>query len=168
MKELLKKLAAAKEEIKPIEKNLKNPFHKNEYADINQILKQVEPVLAAHKLMLLQPIENGSVVSRVFDLDSGDSVQSSLELPPIDDPQKKGAAITYYRRHTLSALLSLNSGDDDGEETRINDLNPRHSNWQIAYDHVQGSDNIEEAIRQVKSKYSLTKDNETLLKKKDG
>jgi hypothetical protein len=34
-------------------------------------------------------------------------------LPEINDPQKLGSAITYYRRYTLQSLLALQAEDDD-------------------------------------------------------
>jgi hypothetical protein len=43
-----------------------------------------------------------------------DSVTSEMQLPSIQDPQKIGSAITYYRRYTLQSLLSLKAEDDDG------------------------------------------------------
>jgi hypothetical protein len=37
-----------------------------------------------------------------------------MSLPNIQDPQKLGSAITYYRRYTLQSLLGLQAEDDDG------------------------------------------------------
>ena len=51
--------------------------------------------------------------SEVIDTESGESVTSSIVLPQIDDPQKLGSAITYYRRYTLQSLLGLQAEDDD-------------------------------------------------------
>ena len=62
----------------------------------------------------MQPIENGEQYSRIIDIDSSDSVESSLSLPTDLDTQKIGGAITYYRRYTLVALLGLQAEDDDG------------------------------------------------------
>jgi hypothetical protein len=36
-----------------------------------------------------------------------------MRLPEIQDPQKIGSAVTYYRRYTLQSLLSLQAEDDD-------------------------------------------------------
>ena len=75
-------------------------------------------------MLLLQPIEEGKVVTRIVSVKStveltdysieGNSVSSSMQLPNIQDPQKLGSAITYYRRYTLQSLLGLQAEDDDG------------------------------------------------------
>lgn len=108
------KLWKAKQEIQSIKKNAKNPHFKNTYADINATIEAVEPILHKYNLILLQPIENGDVVSRIIDAENGDTVESRLTLPSIQDPQKVGSAVTYFRRYTLQSLLSLQAEDDDG------------------------------------------------------
>ena len=57
-----------------------------------------------------------SVKTLLIDLDGG-SVESSMQLPSIQDPQKIGSAITYYRRYTLQSLLGLQAEDDDANAT---------------------------------------------------
>lgn len=114
MKELLKALAAAKREIGPILKKETNPYFKSKYSDINELIKQVEPILDSHGLMLLQPIHNGEVYSKIYHIESETTAESSMKLPELTDPQKMGSAITYYRRYTLQSLLGLQAEDDDG------------------------------------------------------
>jgi hypothetical protein len=92
----------AKQEIEAVKKNAKNPHFKNNYADINALIEAVEPVLLKYNLILMQPIENGCVVTRIVDCESGDSVESTMRLPEIQDPQRVGSAVTYYRRYTLA------------------------------------------------------------------
>jgi len=70
------KLWKAKQEIEAVKKNAKNPHFKSNYADINSILDAVEPVLLKYHLLLLQPIENGKVYSRIYDVESGEFVES--------------------------------------------------------------------------------------------
>ncbi len=107
------KLAAAKSEIGSISKDSTNPFFKSKYFDINGLLKHTEPILQKNGLLLLQPIIKGEVFSEIIDIESGDSVTSSIQLPEISDPQKLGSAVTYYRRYTLQSLLGLQAEDDD-------------------------------------------------------
>ena len=107
------KLWKAKQEIEAVKKNAKNPHFKNNYADINALIEAVEPVLLRYNLILMQPIENGCVVTRIVDCEDGQSVESSLMLPQIQDPQKLGSAVTYFRRYTLQSLMSLQAEDDD-------------------------------------------------------
>ena len=107
------KLAEVKKEIGAISKDSTNPFFKSKYFDINGLLKHVEPLLDKNGLLLLQPIIKGEVFSEIIDIDNGDSVTSSMLLPNIQDPQKVGSAVTYYRRYTLQSLLGLQAEDDD-------------------------------------------------------
>lgn len=116
MKELLKSLANAKSEIGKMSKDSTNPFFKSLYFDINQLLEHVEPLLFKHKLVILQPIEDGKVITKIYHAESGDFVSSELDLPQISDPQKVGSAITYYRRYTLASLLAIQAEDDDGNK----------------------------------------------------
>jgi hypothetical protein len=109
----LQKLHKAKQSIKKVAKNAKNPHFKNNYADINALIDEVEPVLLENNLLLLQPIEDGYVFSRIIDIDSGEIAESFMKLPEILDPQKIGSAVTYFRRYTLQSLLSLQAIDDD-------------------------------------------------------
>jgi hypothetical protein len=109
----LQKLHNAKQSIKKIAKNAKNPHFKNNYADINALIEEVEPILLENRLLLLQPIEDGYVYTRIVDIDSGEICESCMKLPEIQDPQKIGSAVTYYRRYTLQSLLSLQAVDDD-------------------------------------------------------
>ncbi len=128
MKELLKKIAEVKNEIGKIAKNSENPFFKSKYFDINALLEHVEPLLHKNKLMILQPITKGCVKSILFDIETGDRVESEINLPEISDPQKLGSAITYYRRYTLQSLLALQAEDDDAntatQAVKSNDLRP--------------------------------------------
>lgn len=116
---ILKKLFEAKKEIGAITKDAKNPFFKSNYFDINSLLREIEPILEKNELILLQPIEDGKVKTIIFSIDedgSKDNVFSEMQLPNIQDPQKLGSAITYYRRYTLQSLLGLQSEDDDGNK----------------------------------------------------
>jgi hypothetical protein len=109
----LQKLHNAKQSIKKVAKNAKNPHFKNNYADINALIEEVEPILLENRLLLLQPIEDGYVYTRIVDVDSAEICESCMKLPEIQDPQRIGSAVTYYRRYTLQSLMSLQSIDDD-------------------------------------------------------
>ncbi len=116
MKNLYKKLFEAKKEIGKISKDSKNPFFKSKYFDVNSLLEHVEPILQKHSLLLLQPIQDGCVISEIIDIETGEKVASSINLTNINDAQKRGSEITYYRRYTLQSLLGLQAEDDDGNK----------------------------------------------------
>lgn len=116
MKELLSALANVKKEVGTLSKTATNPFFKSKYFDINSLIEQIEPLMEKNGLLLLQPIEDGKVVSIIYHIESEMSVNSSMMLPNLQDPQKLGSAITYYRRYTLQSLLGLQAEDDDGNK----------------------------------------------------
>jgi len=170
--ELLKKINQVKNEIGVMSKNLENPFYKSSYFDINELIAHVEPLLNANGLMLMQPIIDGCVVSRIIDMETGEVDESILKLPEINDPQKVGSAITFYRRYTLQSQLAIQAEDDDankasGKADKPKDdkpskpwLNPGTPQWSDAITYLKGSGTLEK----IKSKYGLSKKNEEQLK----
>jgi hypothetical protein len=111
-----------KSELKAVAKDTANPFFKSKYATLNGHLEEAEPLLAKNGLMLLQPIGMTAegkpyVETVVVHAESGQFVSSSMPLIVIkEDMQQLGAAATYARRFTLSALLSMQAEDLDGED----------------------------------------------------
>jgi hypothetical protein len=116
MKELLSSLAKVKKEVGSLSKTATNPFFKSKYFDINSLIEQVDPLLDKNGLLLLQPVKDNKVISIIYHVETGDSVFSEMILPNLQDPQKIGSAITYYRRYTLQSLLGLQAEDDDGNK----------------------------------------------------
>ena len=110
------KLWKAKHEIGKINKSADNPFFKSKYADLNTILDVIEPVLHKYNLILLQPVIDNKVYSQIVDCESGDVIESWIDLPTINDPQKLGGCISYFRRYSLQSLLSLSMQDDDAND----------------------------------------------------
>lgn len=160
---LWSKLHMAKMNIGKVAKNATNPHFKKTYADINALLETVEPILHENGLVLLQPVKDHIVFTQIIDVDSGDMVESWMQLPDITDPQKLLGAITYFRRGTLQSLLSLQAVDDDGNSvSAVVNKKPALSQEQF--------DRAKEAIAsgkytldQLKTNYSLTKEQEAKL-----
>ena len=121
------KLLKVQTEIGAISKDTKNPFYNSKYFDINSLLRQVMPLLQKQELVLIQPIQDGQVKSVIIDTEGG-SIESTMFLPEINDPQKLGSAITYYRRYTLQSLLALQAEDDDGNAT-VNQVSEVQKDW---------------------------------------
>lgn len=111
-----KALFELKKEIGKMTKDSTNPFFKSKYFDINQLLEHVEPLAAKNGLLILQPILDGKVITEITHVDSGEKKTSELILSNIQDPQKVGSEITYFRRYTLSSLLGIQAEDDDGNK----------------------------------------------------
>ncbi len=158
------KLHMAKMNIGKVAKNATNPHFKKSYADINALLETVEPILHENGLVLLQPVKDHIVFTQIIDIDSGDMIESWMQLPEITDPQKLLGAITYFRRGTLQSLLALQSVDDDGNSATatVKAPNPSLSDEQFkkALDAISKG---KYTLEQLKSSYSLTKEQEAQL-----
>ena len=170
--EVLKALVRAKSEIGSITKGSKNPFFKSKYADLSAILNEVEPVLEQHGLAVLQPVHDNHIVT-TFVHSSGQYISilgTELVAAKENDPQAMGSAITYARRYSISAALSLNAeNDDDGERAmkrnqpapNKEELKPGTTTWQKA---VFALRDKTVNIDQIDRKFKLTgADREALL-----
>lgn len=113
------KLLAIQKEIGAIKKDSKNPFFKSSYFDINSLLAEVKPILNKHGLVLLQPItaSEGCTQAHLTTIlmDGKEQLSWSTPIPTLEDAQKMGSVITYFRRYALQSLLALEAEDDDGE-----------------------------------------------------
>ena len=166
---LHQKVYKAKLAIGKVTKNANNPHFKKSYADLNAIIEAVEPILLENGLLLLQPIHGNSVCTQIIDVESGNMIESCMDLPTGIDPQKMGSAITYYRRYTLQSILSLQAVDDDGNmasepvkaqpKAKIKEsLSNDRFNNAISMINA-GSYTVEE----LKAKFNLTKEQEAAL-----
>ena len=152
------KLFDLQQEIGTISKDASNPFYKSKYFDINSLINQLNPLLKKYRLLLLQPIEEDCVYSKLICIDGTGGVISALKLPEINDPQKLGSAITYYRRYTLASLLGLQAVDDDANVASgvVEDkkwLNPNTTEFSKAIEFIKGGGSVEA----IKTKYKVSK-----------
>jgi len=156
---LYPKLHAAKQKIGKVVKNANNPHFKKSYADINALVESVEPILLEQGLLLIQPIESGLVSTLIIDIETGDKVVSSMRLPEIQDPQKVGSAVTYYRRYTLQSLLSLQAEDDDANSASATVKNTKPTITQERFENgltqISEGKLTPEAFKQALSGYQL-------------
>ena len=176
MKTIYTKLAELKKEVGKMTKDSKNPFFNSKYFDINQLLEHLEPLFQKNGLIILQPIINKEVISKIIEIETGDEVCSSLELPPLTDPQKIGSAITYYRRYTLQSLLGIQADDDDankasGKEIKKEQiptknepekwLNVDSEEWNALAKVVENGTTV--TLAQVRKKYKVSKETQKAL-----
>lgn len=111
----MKRILEVQKQIGTLAKNSKNPFFKSQYLDLTTLLEHVTPLLNECGLVVLQPLLEDKVSTVIMDSETGGVVvESTLTLPALNDPQKLGSAITYYRRYTLKSLLAIAEVDDDG------------------------------------------------------
>ena len=151
------KLFNLQQEIGTISKDAKNPFYKSKYFDINSLINQLQPLLKKHRLLLLQPIEEDMVYSKLICIDGTGGVVSALELPKLSDPQKLGSCITYYRRYTLASLLALQAVDDDANmASNVTTQKPYLKEGSPEYSKVYNFMKQNGDINSVKLKFSLS------------
>lgn len=161
---LHQKVHRAKLTIGKIIKNAQS--HHSKYADLNAIMAEVEPVLLENGLLLIQPIQDNAVCTQIIDIDSGDMLESCMSLPQNVNPQQMGSAISYYRRYTLQACLSLQAVDDDGNaasketptETKKETLS--ETRFKAALEAINKGEFTAEELR---AKFYLTKEQEAQL-----
>jgi hypothetical protein len=123
--ELAAALSKAQAEMGAATKNKTNPHFKYRYADLGTVWDVVRPVLSKNGLCVMQTTElseDGSKVMLVTILahTSGQWMKSSVPLNPAkNDSQGMGAAMTYMRRYSLSAMLGVVCDEDDDGETAV-------------------------------------------------
>lgn len=147
--ELAKALVKFNSEVNKIAKDADNPFFKNNYATLDTIIDEVRPILFKNGLSIMQiPSGDGQNVTLKTLLihESGEWLESDeLTMKPVkNDPQAVGSCITYARRYSLAAFLSLNTGeDDDGNSATYGKGNKpnQKSNGGQASNKQQGSGN---------------------------
>ena len=111
MKELYKALAAFQQEVPHIYKGTEGYGYS--YADWGQILDVVNPLMEKHGLGFTQLLNDTKLKTVVFHSESGESIESSVDIPQdvslakMNTFQVMGSAITYYKRYALSAMLGL-------------------------------------------------------------
>lgn len=117
---IYKKLLKVQEEVSPVVKDKVNPHFHHKYADINQMIESVKPILTKHGLVLLQPLTtvgSGAPAVRTILIDS-ETDEKIEDVTPIvgevRNAQQHGSAVTYFRRYALQSMLFLQTEDDDG------------------------------------------------------
>jgi len=113
-------LLAAQKEMTAAKKNAQNPHFKSDYPTLESVLDAVKEPLNNAGVVIMQPMElrgdAWAIVTRLIHAESAEVIESAMPVVAKDmtDPQKWGSAITYARRYTLQALVSLPATDDDG------------------------------------------------------
>lgn len=118
MEQVAKAFVALQADLTPVEKNGKNPFFNSEYIKLPDVMLMIQPLLAKHKLGVMQPVTNIDGVSAIKTIlihESGETMEFEPMplLLPKQDPQGQGSAITYARRYALCALLGIVADEDD-------------------------------------------------------
>lgn len=111
-------LSKAQGEIFPAIKDTTNPFFKSKYADLSSVWNVCRTPLSKNGLAIIQTTreENGKpILVTTLVHSSGQWIE--LHTPILttkNDAQGFGAAMTYMRRYSLSAMVGICQEDDDG------------------------------------------------------
>lgn len=128
--EIAAALAAFQAEVKNPANTATNPFLKNKYAPLSEVLNAIRPIAAKHGLAIIQEpaVDHDSVTITTYIFhSSGQFIVSSplvIQLGGKGTAQEIGAAVTYGRRYALSALLGVSSEDDD-DANSISNAQPK-------------------------------------------
>ena len=104
-----------------VERTSKNEFLNYHYANINNIIDSIKPVLYELRMGYVQTVQYVDGVdllnTRVFLVDHPEEfIESNIRLIMTkEDSQQLGSSITYNRRYALISTFSLEVEDDDGE-----------------------------------------------------
>jgi len=145
--ELVAALVKAKAEFGEIKKTKENPFFHSKYADLEAVNAAVNPALAKHGLVVLQPVSSEDdrlYVNTILLHEGGQHIESKWEVVIPGNPnsrqQAEGAAVTYIRRYAISALLGIASEDDDDGNTTSQNTPQPQQNKNAPYQYQAGKD----------------------------
>ena len=99
-------------------KDATNPFFKNKYASLSNIIEQTQKPLSDCGLAVIQMPAGENQLTTMLVHSSGEYIAETYVMRPVkSDPQGLGSAITYQRRYAMGAILNLNiDEDDDGNQ----------------------------------------------------
>lgn len=138
--EIIKSLLKVQNEIKNPANTAVNPFLKNKYAPLSEVLNLIRPLLTKNDIVLIQDTgasgEDKIYVQTKLLHTSGETMLSDKLIlkPDKQSAQGIGSAITYGRRYQLSTLLGIASEDDNdgnGKETTKTQGNSKKTNRHV-------------------------------------
>lgn len=119
--QLYAKIAAASAEMVDPKKTSENPHFKSKFAGLDATMEVIEPVMQKHGLAHNTVFDGTAIVYRVWDISTGASSESRVELASILEDlsgniwQALGQAFTYMRRYLAQAFWNLVPEDDDAQ-----------------------------------------------------
>ena len=129
--EITKALCKSQNQMSSVVQSKVNPFYGSAYADINDLLKAVLPIITKNGLAVTQGNRfcketSGFYVTTTLCHISGQWIRSEIRIPMFGkkDAQIVGQMCTYGRRYGLGAILGISvTKDDDGNSIRNEEEN---------------------------------------------
>jgi hypothetical protein len=121
--ELFTSLAKAQSEMKTAGLDSENPYFKSRYADLAAVVAASRPSLTKNGLSVIQQVvtdDNGATfLHTILGHSSGQWIETIMRvLPPKNDIQTFGSLLSYLRRYSYSALVSVVCADEDDDGER--------------------------------------------------
>lgn len=134
MKNLFKALADFQQEVPVIHKGTQGYGYS--YADLPKIFEVINPLLKKHGLGFTQLIEEQSIITVLFHVESGERLDSKTTIPLVqlkgmNDYQSFGSGVSYFRRYCLSSILGIVTDKDidaAGEQVKKEVKKPKLDN----------------------------------------
>ena len=129
IKELATALSKVQGELTYAKKDSANPFFKSRYADLESVWDACRSLMAANGLSVIQMPGNFFegrmwLITRLCH-NSGEWIEQEMSLPVTKaDSHGCASAVTYMRRISLAAFLSIVQADDDGNNSVAATIKP--------------------------------------------
>ena len=114
-------LVKALSEIKGIKKDAQNPFLKNKYISLDNIIDNAKPILSENGISIIQSVTSDGVETFLLHT-SGEWISSGVllitpqESKGLSMAQSMGVATTYAKRYQLGSMICINADEDtDGQ-----------------------------------------------------
>lgn len=178
MKNLFKALAKFQNEVPTIHKGTKGYGYS--YASLPEIFTVINPVLKKHNLGFTQLLNSDDIgdwiKTIVYHTESGETLESITRIPKAvlkgqNEYQAFGSGCTYYRRYSISCILSLVTDIDNDAA----DIKPKPQPQKKVVKKVLSDERFEKALEQIKkgntsidlliSTFNLTKDQNAKIEK---
>ena len=87
------------------------------YTELKTLLGLCKPVLDKHGLVIMQPLQIGSIDTILVHAESGEGIVSTKDyeivaLKGMNNYQSEGAGISYMRRYAVASILGIVSDED--------------------------------------------------------
>ena len=133
-------LAKAQAEMPVAVFDAQNKFLNNKYASLGAVIEASRPILAKHKLSLVQfPISDGGSatgqgervgVESILAHESGEFVAERILIPLTEEKgkskvQSAGSTLTYLRRYSWASILGMYSDEDSDGSSPVQAFTPK-------------------------------------------
>ena len=128
LQDLFSALAEAQSEMPAVAGNKENPYFKERYIDLGDMITASRPSLTKFGLAVIQqilPNEDGQMILHtILSHSSGQWIESRIRIiPPKNDIRTMDSYVTYLRRCSYGSLIGIVgvNDDDDGEYASATD-----------------------------------------------